>query len=387
MVSRPCDRPLMEELFNSIIAGMALEGLIGAGSWIDAGANDGSTACFFSGLTNGTVHAVDPSAANVRNIRSLSTHRQLPNLKALHGGLSNVPRQNVRSRGKDKVGAYNSALLERIIERPRRKPPSIARHLADSSTASDVVSDAQHTNHFDVFRLDDLFATTWQAETMAFGHFDVDGMELMVLEGSVQTIMRDRPILTLELEVWKDPAHTLQLIEFLIERLRYEPWLVEEAAGYRQDTRNLIAFPSRKEKRAHHHRRRFRESSTLAVAVASRRLLAVTRETIQHLAFPCCVSGGECCPRRKGVCCSARLVHAWLAHYHAVGGHDLQWYTRSQWFSNGLYTKNPLDHEAWAKHQLEQMRRPPNRSGYDAYIDDGVPGSWARCFNGSCYHK
>ena len=35
-----CDRPLMEELFNSLIAGLALEKLIGPGSWLDAGSND-----------------------------------------------------------------------------------------------------------------------------------------------------------------------------------------------------------------------------------------------------------------------------------------------------------------------------------------------------------
>ena len=42
----PCGRPIMEEIFTSIIAGLALEGLIGAGSWVDAGANDGLTACY-----------------------------------------------------------------------------------------------------------------------------------------------------------------------------------------------------------------------------------------------------------------------------------------------------------------------------------------------------
>jgi len=164
--------------------------------------------------------------------------------------------------------------------------------------------------------------------------------------------------------------------------------LVEEAAGYRQDTRNLLAFPQ-ESTHGREGERLWRRSSVLATAVASRRLLAVTNETIEHLAFPCCARGGECCPqgRRGAVCCSPKLVHAWLAHYTGVGGHDLQYYTRSQWFSNGLYTKHPLDHAGFAKLQLQQMRRPAGQAGFDAYVDDGRPGSWASCFNGSCYSK
>ena len=387
----------MEELFNSIIAGIALEGLIGDGSWLDAGANDGITSCFYAGLTNATIHAVDPSAANVRHIHRLRFDRSLSNLQPFHGGLGNIEEHNVESRGQDKVGAYNSELLLRRAQRrtsartnpPRPRTGDTQRALADT---------AQSANRFSIFRLDSLFETSWRGETLAFAHLDVDGLELSALEGATRVILRDRPILTVELEVWKDPAYTHRLLEMLITTLRYEPWLVEEVAGYRHDTRNLIAFPAGflREKRptsgrdsyrprTRENERRLRESSTLALAVGTRRLLAVTHETIQHLAFPCCVAGGDCCPRGRGACCSPKLVHAWLAHAHEMGGRDLQYFTRSQWFSNGLYSKHPLEHAAFAKHQLSQMQRRANLSGFDAFIDDGMPGSWAKCFNGSCY--
>ena len=76
-----CSLPRSEEIFNSIVAGMAREGLIQNGSWVDAGANDGSTACFFADLTESAVHAIDPSAANVEAIRRLSSGCRLDNLR------------------------------------------------------------------------------------------------------------------------------------------------------------------------------------------------------------------------------------------------------------------------------------------------------------------
>ena len=225
----------------------------------------------------------------------------------------------------------------------------------------------------------------------------MDGLELAVLRGARRTILRDLPVITVEVEVWKDPGYTARLLDEL-SSLHYEAWLVEESVGWiRADCRNLIAFPSAYFQRRRRvnwagvrvseivpAERRWRYSSTLALAVASRRLLAVTNQTIEHLAYPCCARGRECCPG-VGVCCSPKLVHAWLAHNVAHGGHDLQWYTRSQWVSNGLYTARSLDHAWFAEHLLGQMRLPANESGFDAHVNQPGTGIWASCYNGSCY--
>ena len=122
--------------------------------------------------------------------------------------------------GRDQVGAYNSELL---LARSRHLARSKQRNR--SAPAKSATLSRPPTNQFAIYRLDSLFDTRWSSEALAFAHLDVDGLELSVLEGGERTILRDRPILTIELEVWKDATRTKRLLAMLTELLKYEIWV------------------------------------------------------------------------------------------------------------------------------------------------------------------
>jgi hypothetical protein len=164
--------------------------------------------------------------------------------------------------------------------------------------------------------------------------------------------------------------------------LKYDVWLVEEIAGMRADTRNLIAVPSSRASL-------FEGSSILDFACTARRMLPVTNETIQHLAFPCCRPGRLCCPSglsRHGhimECCTHKLVHAWMAKAIHSGGLDLQWSTRLQWYDNRIFRYQ--DATKLALIEAKEMNRLPQLSGFaKPGASQSALRAWSSCINGSC---
>lgn len=216
------------------------------------------------------VHAVDPDARNIEHMRARYERRRYPNLRPLHAGLSNE----------------SSSSYSELAGAPKIYTPS---------------------HDFPVYALDDLFGTggAWAGDTLAFAHFDVEGLEELVLAGAARTVARDQPVLTTELTVHKHPERTRSLLA-LMERWGYDTLLVEEIAGNRVDIRNCIHLPRSR-------RRQVINSNTLDLGVASRALIAVTADSVNRTAFPCCAAGGECCPRANEFeCCSHGAVHAWM---------------------------------------------------------------------------
>ena len=267
-------KPPFETILNSVVGGLLGEGTaIPNGTIVDAGAKFGRWSCYYAATApDRIVHAVDPDERNIKHMRARYTRRRLPNLRPLHGGLSNESSSSYSSRAA--AGA------------PKIYTPS---------------------RDFPVYALDDLFGAggAWAGDTLAFAHFDVEGLEELVLAGAARTIARDQPLLTTELTVHKHPERTRSLLA-LMERWGYDSLLVEEIAGNRVDIRNCIHLPRSRKKQ-------LLNSNVLDLGVASRALLAVTADTVNRTSFPCCAVGGECCPRAADFeCCSHGAVHAWM---------------------------------------------------------------------------
>ena len=299
-----CDHPAWEPLFRSIVGRMLIEpGVLSSlGSIIDAGANGGEESCMYAVLSpNRTVHAVEPVISNVHQIRQ--KYASVNNLAVLHGGLGAtggiLTTRRVRSQsGGGQVGRGVQVQAQVLFSdvTPRRR---------DSSNATlSKLSD----NDFPIYRVDDLMQQQWQGEVLAFGHFDVEGFEYDLLRGAEQTILRDRPIFTVETFPQRQRSIMQRLLTYMDRVLKYDMLLVEESCGTPLDCRNIIALP--RERAA-----AIRSLEPLRSAEARHAAFAVDALNASYYAYPCCYMRQTCCsqwPNRTS-CCSFESVHAWLS--------------------------------------------------------------------------
>ena len=293
---KPC-RLHKEPIFNSLVVSLLKEpGLVPPGSIVDAGAHTGTETCLYAAAdTNRTVHAIEPLFTNARTIAK--ELRYLPNVRVMQGGLGRQPATVRPTRGMLGQGQmFNPSLVGR----------STAPGGGDRSGSAFTAST------FQVYRLDDLFEEQWRGEAFGFGHFDVEGMELELLEGAVKTIRRDAPFFTTELMVHVDPVYSIALLN-LTAALGYASYMVEEVCGLRMDSRNLLHVPRLS-------RSRLEASAPFTLAYSAWRLLPVNASSIAEFAYPCCAAGGACCrtpPTTLQIfkpvsCCTEAVVVEWL---------------------------------------------------------------------------
>ena len=65
--------------------------LLPHGALLDAGANDGTEACWLASIApSRQIVAVEPLPANVDDIRQLAKRRSLANVEVIHGSLANA---------------------------------------------------------------------------------------------------------------------------------------------------------------------------------------------------------------------------------------------------------------------------------------------------------
>lgn len=216
------------------------------------------------------VMMLDPSPNNVRDAKK--RYSVLKNVHILQGGLG------------DKVGTMK---------------------------ARDQSFQMETGAEFPLYTLDSLFYE--KGRKLAFAHLDVEGLELDVLKGAVQTIRQSKPIFTTEVRVHKDVAYTDALMDFIFD-LGYDSYVINEVCGYpHMDYRNLLNIPRSKSLD-------LIRSDTINLLDATNSItrLPVRKEgqkTIFDLVMPCCALGGECCPGddiNDKSCCSEGLVLKWL---------------------------------------------------------------------------
>jgi len=216
------------------------------------------------------VMMLDPSPKNVELAKE--RYGALPNLEILQGGLG------------DKVGVMK---------------------------ARDATFEMQVGAEFPLYTIDSLFYE--KGKKLAFAHLDVEGLELDVLKGAIQTIRQSKPIFTTEVRVYKDVAYTDELMNFIFD-LGYDSYVINEVCGYpHMDYRNLLNIPRSMSLELVHS-----DTFNLLDATKSIFRLPVRKEdqkTIFDLVMPCCALGGECCPGddiNDKSCCSEERVKKWL---------------------------------------------------------------------------
>ena len=92
---------------------------------------------------------------------------------------------------------------------------------------------------FPLYTLDSLFFE--QGKKLAFAH--LDGLELDVLKGAIQTIRESKPIFTTKVRVHKDVAYTDALMDFISD-LGYDTYVINEVCGFHHmDYSNLLNIP------------------------------------------------------------------------------------------------------------------------------------------------
>ena len=174
-VNQSCQLPMREIILNSLIAGLVNEGRIQNGSWVDAGTDDGKWPLYYAcilrrraalwGARPGSVYTFDARWRHIAAVsRKVIRHE---NMQPIHGML----------------GAAG------------RGVPDHPRHQDREPNTT-------------IFAVDALYSSLWSGQRFVFGHFDVEGWELEVLHGGHKTIMRDRPVLVIEVHVHADPLFT-----------------------------------------------------------------------------------------------------------------------------------------------------------------------------------
>ena len=304
-----CPPPDNEPVLRSLLGGLFAEGLVPPGVIIDAGANDGSDACYYAERQpQRTVHAVEPTLMNVEFINRRWSSR-LPNLKALHGGLGSLDRiiyeklaSNSTSRSAGRYGAHGGAYqVSGVAQLPT----------VDGSKAG--------APSFRIHRIDDLFSSLWRGERLGLAHFDVEGAELDVLMGAKDTIRRDRPVFTVETFVHNHPNLTWSLMR-TISLFGYQSYMVEEQCGLPVDCRNIINIPRELLPS-------FVKSPTLDLATTVGVFFPISEDSIaRHAYAPVCKAGAPCCAAGpvnsfglnwwRSSCCNRECVDQWLDKQH-----------------------------------------------------------------------
>ena len=206
-----CRKPPRESTFNSIVEGLLREGSMPPGDVLDVGANTGEWTCLYACVSpSRLVHAVDPSAKNIRLLRCAD---HIQNVRKARLALSAVGGYNITGPGKGRDRGQ-----QLVIGSGRMRP----------SAHGDVP----------VSTVDELFGDS----TAGFMHIDVEGHELDVLLGGGRVVSRDRPIFSVEAHLRREKKSNKKLFNH-ITALQYTVFVVHEVCGWFTDCRNLLCIP------------------------------------------------------------------------------------------------------------------------------------------------
>jgi FkbM family methyltransferase len=187
---------------------------------LDAGANDGKSAQILANAFKRLelhVLAVEPLASNVEVARRRA--HGVRNLEVLHAGLGGF---------NGTVGHYPKALDQR-------------RGNIGLQIASFRPEDNRGGASYPIVTIDALFATG-SGRSLALAHLDLEGNEPDALHGANHTLLRDRPVLTVETYPVFIPSQHRAVMAHLHD-LQYDVYTVKETVGGIPDGRNRVAIP------------------------------------------------------------------------------------------------------------------------------------------------
>lgn len=193
---------------------------------LDAGANNGASSVMLAGsFPNHTIWAIEPVRANIVEITRRT--RSYRNVRILRGGLG----------AKESNGSYGASLDGVTNLAHKTGGPQFGAVL--KYNLQQRLERAQ--TQFPIFTLDKVVGR----DTLAFGHFDVEGMEEDVVRGGRRTLMRDRPLFSFE----RFPLSRRTAYNAMMEIMKtydYETYQISESCGA-GDCSNYIALPSEKQ--------------------------------------------------------------------------------------------------------------------------------------------
>lgn len=284
-----------ETLLTFLLSSILIEddNLLPEGSILDCGAQFGEQGAHYAVSSDRKVVAMDPSPKLVQHMKD--TWGFLENIEIRQGGLG----------------------LQVGTMKPR-----------DDSFNMDI--DAE----FPVYTLDSMYFD--KGEKLAFAHLDLEGLELDVLKGGLNTLRSNKPVFTAELRV-HETEKTTPLLDF-IDSLGYDVYVIDEPCGMPpMDLRNILCIPRSKSVA-------FGRSNGFNLLLAMDAIKRVTSKDIAEIILPCCALGGECCPGNDlngRDCCNEEIVLEWyskqssatLSKPAATLGfkHGAQEFLRRQW--------------------------------------------------------
>ena len=257
-----------EPWFFILLAALLGEGHVPAGSILDAGANFGVQSCMLSRLApDRDVHAFEPQIDILRQVRRAYVGK--PGFERLHTRhLALAAKPGTLDLGATpshgptfSLGAGATALTTKARATKAQDLAPEDTRMSDSSVRVETI--------------ERRFAT----ERLGMLHLDMEGSELLALEGARGVVSRDRPILGTELHVHRQgAAHSKKHLAYFDEA-NYTTFLVDELCGAWHDCRNMIHFPPGS---AGPH-----DSPTVRALVRTGYLLPVSQRNIMQLAKPC----------------------------------------------------------------------------------------------------
>ena len=191
------------------------------GCVLDAGAHDGATAVMLSNALrrlNLVVHALEPLTKNVEVARRRA--QRTPDMYVYRMALGAVDGD---------TGYY---------------PAEYDEH--KSSLHLQIARFRSHDNEgnasYPITTIDALFDEELK-RTLVLAHLDLEGREAEALRGANATLMRDRPVITVETFPSSMSKWHRQVMA-LLEAFRYKVYTVEERVGWPPDGRNHVAIPN-----------------------------------------------------------------------------------------------------------------------------------------------
>ena len=300
--STPADTEREARLKTLVVALLASSVLSPGGGIIDAGANDGGEACLYATLAPGRpVLAVEPVAANVAVIQQRYGH--LSNLRVVLAGLGAVPGRLEMGHVAKGLGGGVRAQLQNKDGASR---PSVGRARQEEHSNTSVP----------IHTIDALFSA---AEPLAFAHLDLEGAETQVLRGAQATLLRDRPLFSVEMFPHTREARATAALLEAVAQAGYVAFLVEESCGLPLDCRNVLCVPRERLSA-------FEAVAAVAAAAAEGWLVRVDASSVGRHGFPCCAKGGACCNDPKGRwwrCCHPIQLYEWVVASSSRPGEPL----------------------------------------------------------------
>lgn len=208
----------IEHKFRLIVSAIfQVANLVHHGALLDAGANNGQDTVFFAGFDRPVLALeIMPKVFNMLQ----RTTRSLQNVTTIQAGLAN-------STG---LVSLPCSLTRGLQQFTHQTFEAQASHMRQDTNCS-----ASSAN---VIAVDTLF----EKRTLAFAHWDVEGMEVEVLNGARHTIARDRPLFSVEAYPNSSRTSFKELMRLVSEH-GYQAYMITERCGRPFDCRNYLCVP------------------------------------------------------------------------------------------------------------------------------------------------